>query len=545
MIGTSHTLEKLLETAGRLYTLPVVAVRVLQMTDRPDVDTRDLKKCLENDPALTSKVLRVVNSSLFGLSRPVSDLNQALGLLGMKPLKLLVLGFSLPDNLFSGVSRDLLSRYWTRTLIKAVAARELSEAVWRLPGDDAFISGLLDDLGMLVLIQELGEPYIRFVTRVADNGASLAEFETRVLGFDHRQLSRKLLEQWGLPPTVVEALAAARAPETIPELPLPRRPLPQIVHLADLISLLLTKENLDVLPQLLDLGMHYHDLTADEFSKLVNSLQLKVDQLADVLSLELGGGQDYTDVLVQAHARLSIVAAEVAAGVARNEREEQARLEESLLEEVRWLETALRTFTTDPARMVEERELAKATLASAGSTSGGTGHFTASERQPQPRLATEADPAFQGRLLAAVSACRQARCSLTLLLLEIDDFEDLAIVRGPEGVAHALRLVHAACKSVDHPGAVCVEVTESRFAVLLPDCDRSLAVRSAGELLRLIRQLSPSTGQARLGLTASIGAATVSVPPKNFPAQLLIESADRCLYGAQSGGGNSVKSIEL
>ena len=70
-------------------------MKVLELTDDPRLDTRTLKECIENDPALTGKLLRVVNSSLFGLSREVSDLNQALALLGTKPLKLLVLGFSL------------------------------------------------------------------------------------------------------------------------------------------------------------------------------------------------------------------------------------------------------------------------------------------------------------------------------------------------------------------------------------------------------------------------------------------------------------------
>src|SRR3546814_10431597 len=60
-----------------------------------------LKECVAQDPALTSKVLRVVNSALYGLNRPVGDLNQAIGLLGIKPLKLLALGFSLPDALFA------------------------------------------------------------------------------------------------------------------------------------------------------------------------------------------------------------------------------------------------------------------------------------------------------------------------------------------------------------------------------------------------------------------------------------------------------------
>ncbi|HEX7450065.1 MAG TPA: HDOD domain-containing protein, partial [Pirellulales bacterium] len=161
----NQTLAKLLDQSRQLYTLPGVALRVLELTNNPQVDAAELKACIERDPALTIKVLRVVNSSLFGMSRRVSDLNQALTLLGTKPLKLLVLGFSLPDQLFADLAGDVLSRYWRHTLTRAVAARELSERLWKVPGDEVFVAGLLKDLGRLVLIQGLGRPYVEFLRR--------------------------------------------------------------------------------------------------------------------------------------------------------------------------------------------------------------------------------------------------------------------------------------------------------------------------------------------------------------------------------------------
>src|SRR5690606_5979183 len=125
-------------------------------------DADRLKQTIEHDPALAGKILRVVNSSLFGLSQQVSDLNQALALLGTKPLKLLVLGFSLPERLQCDVAGDVLTWYWKRTLTRAVAARELAEQA-KIPGDEAFIAGLLEDLGLLVLVQELGQPYVELI----------------------------------------------------------------------------------------------------------------------------------------------------------------------------------------------------------------------------------------------------------------------------------------------------------------------------------------------------------------------------------------------
>src|SRR3990172_4386482 len=135
MSDPTTPLDRLAAKAGQFYSLPVVAMKVLELTNNPKVDIAALKQCIENDPALTTKVLRVVNSSLFGLSRTVSDLNQALALLGTKPLKLLVLGFSLPGGFFAGVAGEIIARYWRHTLVKAVAAREISERFWGQPGD--------------------------------------------------------------------------------------------------------------------------------------------------------------------------------------------------------------------------------------------------------------------------------------------------------------------------------------------------------------------------------------------------------------------------
>src|SRR5436190_12734509 len=146
MAENNPALERFVDQAGSLYSLPVVAMEILRLTGQPKVDLAALKACLLRDPALVGKILRVVNSSMFGLSRGVSDLNQALALLGTKSVRLLVLGFSLPDELFAGLAGETLRRYWHHTPLTATAAREISETLYRLSGEEAFIAALLQDL---------------------------------------------------------------------------------------------------------------------------------------------------------------------------------------------------------------------------------------------------------------------------------------------------------------------------------------------------------------------------------------------------------------
>ena len=223
----SH-LEQIARRTTTLYSLPAVAVEIVRLTDQPHVDTHALKNCLEKDPALTSKVLRVVNSSLFGLRCPVLDLNQAISLLGTKPLKLLVLGFSLPDGLFRDVALEQLQWYWANTLTRAVAARLISERLWHQPGDEAFIAGLLQDVGILALVHDVGEPYTKFLSGVIREQCHLAALEQETLGFNHVALTAELLTQWHLPQWWIDAIAMPKQTVRLAELTSPQADLPRM-----------------------------------------------------------------------------------------------------------------------------------------------------------------------------------------------------------------------------------------------------------------------------------------------------------------------------
>ncbi len=308
------SIDLIVSRAGTLYSLPAVAVEVLQLTSRPNVDVRALKECIQRDPALTVKILRVVNSSLFGLSRAVGDLNEALALLGGKQLKLLVLGFSLPENLFLEVAAPQLQWYWNTTLVRAVAAREISEQLFRQPGDDAFLAGLLQDLGVLVLLRELGAPYVALVADAIAYGADPKPLERQALGFDHIQLTAGLLAHWHMPSLLIDAIAERREYKRLAKNREDHARVARVLHLAELVAQLVGQHRLTVLPDLLDAGREYCNLDKPRLHELVGSLEPKVRQLADVLAVDASRAGEYSRVLAEAHEKLSQVAESVVAG---------------------------------------------------------------------------------------------------------------------------------------------------------------------------------------------------------------------------------------
>lgn len=557
MSDPAITLDRLASRAVQLYSLPAVAMQVLELTNNPQVDTRALKDCIENDPALTGKILRIVNSSLFGLSRQVSDLNQALALLGTKPLKLLVLGFSLPPGLFAGMTGDVLGRYWRHTLTKAVAGREISETLYDMPGDDAFIAGLLQDVGMLLLIQELGEPYVRFLEKALAGGKDLASLEIEAIGFDHTALSARLLTQWGLPPALVDAVSGKPPEHSHIGTRNGGPPLPRILHLAELLARLLADQQAVALGELLEAGREYRCLTETELEALVKSLQVKVDQLADVLKLQLPEGLDYRDVLVQAHAQLAETANEAAEELLRGTVLPSIRLEEeeSLLLGLSDLREAVAKLTHQrpelaSAAPVTAVAVADAVFASPSSTAtqteaapARTGTLAASRGNTS---AVPASAELNHRLTVAVAACRQSRCALSLLLAEVDRTEELAATRSPQELAKLKGYVESACRGMDHPFKICVPHGEYGFAVILPNCERRQAVELGNELIDEFRRAATgSTAPGHNGVSLSVGEATVALPPRNFPPQDLFDGAGRCLYGSHASGGGVVKSIEI
>ena len=383
MSDSAKSLNHFIDKARHLYSLPAVALEILELTSQPQVDIHALGHCIENDPALTSKILRVVNSSLFGMSSEVSNLQQAIALLGLKPLKLLVLGFSLAETKCFNLTGEVMNRYWRYTLTKAIAAREISQCVWRLPGDEPFIAALLQDLGMLVLIQELGHPYTKFLDKVLDSRGDVGQMEVDTLGFDHTLLTARMLERWGLPKSLCEAVIAGRRPGELYDLSPTHRTLSQIVHLAKLLSDLVVDGRQDVLPQLLTSGAADHQLSASQLVGLVCDLQKKVDQLADIFSLELPTGLNYRDILAQAQSQLADVAEDFVLRLPNGKRHPLAE-EEAVWQEVNELSSAVSQFFSAPT---SEAALETNRIANPPQVANGAGFratIASPYRQPAP-----------------------------------------------------------------------------------------------------------------------------------------------------------------
>lgn len=522
---STDVLDRLVERAGSLYSLPAVAMDVLELTRLPRTDARLLTTCVERDPALTGKLLRVVNSSVYGLTREVTDLNQAVALLGIKPLKLLVLGFSLPVGLFSGLEASALERYWKFALVKAVAARELSQAFWNLEGDEAFITGLLQDIGVLVLTQELGEPYLDFLQGVWQQHTDLRSMETVTLGFDHVSVSAHLLAHWKLPASLIDAIVADPQLEQLAQLTAEDSPLPQILHLATLVAAIIADGRESCINELLVAADRYRAVRVDQIDALLDQLQERVQLMAQVFSVSWEQQESYRTILQRAHAQLSQAAVEAIPDLLTggSPPAEAAPLRSTgLTEALDRVAQGLHPPAPPSARGRARR------------TPSSTRHTTPAH-----------DPGLCGHIIAAISACRVRQAEVSLVLWELDQQADLLVLHGPEQAAKILESVPdfvAAICDVTHE---CLLVGKARFAIVLRDCDRGQATAIARTLVQRWPKWALSQQLTAMAIASSAGVATLARPSRHSHPEALIEAAERCLFAAQSSGGHVVKSIDV
>lgn len=545
----STPVQQLVAKAGSLYSLPTVAMEVVRLAEKPQVDAEELKQTLEQDPALTVRLLRVVNSSLFGLSGKVSNLTQAIALLGIRPLKMLVLGFTLPDRLFADMASAPLRRFWTSTLTRAVAARAIAEHFYKEPeegaaavqGDDAFIAALLQEVGVLVLLQELGEPYLCFLeeanrelTARGDRQrccfGDVRELEHESLGFDHRDLTAELLRHWRLPAALPEAILAADEADRLTAARDPHRRLPQILRLAELTASLVGNRRLDLLPELLRSGDLYCGLTKPALTEIVGPLQTQVDALAEVLSVALEEDRDYEQVLVDAQKQFAAIPLQSD----RVDQESLAAEEElmrGMLVESHELRLAMRQF------------LGVAPMERASTTSEGETAETELLRPEGAHLSAEATADPGGRpscdrvlpiIQQIVEHCRRERYELSLMLMASNrrvPREDPTWVEAWEEAQVYLEPVQPLFLPLSTQWAL----------VLAPQAGRQDTTRFAQTLIRSFRKMTPIEPPSILWA----GIASISQISNRFDPQKLIDAAEGCLSAARHNGAAVVKSIEV
>jgi len=191
-----------------LPTLPGIAAELLRMVHDPRSSMPQLATIIERDPALSTKVLKVVNSPFYGLRQKIGDLDKALVILGMREIVNLVSGL-LVFKTFSKHRGPTFDRraFWTHSAACGVISRAVAAKLgYRFSGED-FVGGLIHDIGKIVLDQFMHDDFTQALECARERKLPLYQAEEEVLGISHAQVGEWLAMTWGLPETLVEVIA--------------------------------------------------------------------------------------------------------------------------------------------------------------------------------------------------------------------------------------------------------------------------------------------------------------------------------------------------
>lgn len=195
-----------LNTCKNLPSLPAVALKIIKLANDPNAGLGDISKIISSDPALSVKILKVVNSSMYSQRRAVNNLRESLTLLGLNAALSITLSFSLINSFKTNETNSVnQENYWKRSVLSAAISRIIGTKMGLFNLEDIFLASLLQDIGILAFEKIEFSPYDE-ESEIILHHADRIHLEKAKFNVDHAYVGAWLLELWGLPQKVVNSV---------------------------------------------------------------------------------------------------------------------------------------------------------------------------------------------------------------------------------------------------------------------------------------------------------------------------------------------------
>ena len=241
--GKTSSILNLVNKTLELPTLPEVLVKLNSVIADPETSADDVAQVISTDPAVSTNILRIVNSAYYGLQVRVSSVTLAVSIMGFAMTKKIALKAAIL-SVFAKKGRKKNSvetphfdpaQFWRHSIFTGIAARILGGAGSSFDdthGEDLYICGLLHDIGKIILLENHGAEYAAVLQQVAAIGNPESDVETEMLGFNHADVGSVLAIKWFLPEDLTIAIRYHHAPSRDPF----HRSLSSLIHLADRVA---------------------------------------------------------------------------------------------------------------------------------------------------------------------------------------------------------------------------------------------------------------------------------------------------------------------
>lgn len=281
----SDTAHQWAKDVSGLVSPPDVCIKLFELIESNQASAHALGEIISRDPSLTAKLLRIVNSSFFHFSRRIDTVSRAIAVIGISELYSLVIAVSAIKS-FSKIPNFIVNidTFWRHSIYTGLLARALARRRDILHPERLFVTGLLHDIGSLVIYNRAPDTAKGLLLAARGNESIVHRTERQALGFDHAELGGLLLEHWHLPEHLREAVRCHHAPDDAAT----GRLEAAIVHIADALA---NHSELGALcetpaPELFIEEAAWHELGLDpEAAAVEDALAEAKDQYRDTLNL--------------------------------------------------------------------------------------------------------------------------------------------------------------------------------------------------------------------------------------------------------------------
>ncbi len=479
-------------------TSTAVAVQILAMIEDPNSTADQFSAIIQADPSLAGRLLKVSNSPRYHRPNPVTTIQRAATVIGLRQLRLLMLGFELVGHLdrLGGCPFDM-QRFWQESLLHACLCRETAARIVPALAEEAFLVGLLQDCGIPMLVQVCGDSYADLYQSYRSSPQAFHAREQRLYPYTHVDAVMAMASMWNLPECLLGPLASQHDPPALSESPSPGELLAATSYFAGSIGFSEAGEDVSTEHRLRDYALQTLNLTDDDLDALITSSEEMYRSTTELFAESLPEDVDISELLMVAKRKLAT--------------------------EAEYLQRDLECARSDLEEMEAERLNLAASLA---------------EYRERASLDPLTGLLNRGALIEMTDHClrlaMEQELPIAMLFLDIDDFKQVNDQYGHLAGDQILKSVSATMVKLLEGGIV-GRFGGEEFILVVPGFTAGQVEELSERLVCAIRQMRFPEPEMPRSVTCSIGALWVR-PTEHVSSEALIASSDALMYDAKQGG---------
>lgn len=501
--------DQLLKTilkSDELPTLPTVASQLITLTSREDTTLADIGNLVAQDISISAKILKVSNSAFYSFPQKIGSIKQAVSILGMNAVRSLVLSFSfLSIKGGKQESRFDFKRFWERSLASAVASRLILENVKEADTEQIFISGLLQNLGELILAKIFPKKYDEVLASVENNQDDLLTAEEAIFGITHAVVGTEVARNWGFPDILIQPILYHHSPQDYKGNDKRIKTTIHAVYLSDLlVNILLSEKPEKYHQQFRKEATKLLSLSPDEIESILEHVHIKFKEAGTYFNLKIKSSKSVQEILQEANIKLSLI------NLDYDQMNKQLILAKIHLENL--------------TKELEEKNEILDNLANLDGLTGAYNHRY-----------------FQNALDQEISRCMRNNTTISILLLDIDHFKKFNDTYGHQVGDFVLTEFATILKDNVREYDIVARYGGEEFIVILPETNVDDALQVAEKLRSAIETADFDDNRETYNVRASFGVSSANpATDDNFSKDIFISQADQALYEAKEKGRNRV-----